>query len=113
MKFLPSFGVLFSGGFSLWVYVMWVKVCVQWCVWHYKNTGVTHHITPCGFLSSHLQSQWVISGAKFTCQKWRGTWPGVSAVSGVRVRKSCVSAKTDEMSTVQRLARSLTPSLSP
>lgn len=62
MKFLPSFGVLFSGGFSLWVYVMWVKVCVQWCVWHYKNTGVTHHITPCGVSgllvgqSSHVKS---------------------------------------------------------
>lgn len=31
-------------------------VCVRWCAWHllYKNTGVTHQITLCRFLLSHL-----------------------------------------------------------
>lgn len=62
-------------------------------------------------LISTLESmgKWV----KFTGQKLRGTCPGVSDVSSVRVRKSCVSANTEEMSTVQRLASSLTPSVSP
>lgn len=46
-------------------------------------------------------------------QKLRGTWPDGSEESSVHVRKSCVSANTEEMSTVQRLASSLTPSLSP
>lgn len=44
--------------FSMWVCVMWVEVRVLWCAWHllYKNTGVTHQITLCCFILSHLES---------------------------------------------------------
>lgn len=90
-------------------------VCVLWCAWHllYRNTGVTHHIALCCFLFFYLESPWFISGLKFTGQKLRGTCPGASVGSRVCVRKSCVSANTEDMRTVQRFARSLTPSVSP
>lgn len=115
MKF-PLFiqGFLVLSVFHVSNSVLQGKVCVLWCAWHllYKNTGVTHQTALCCFLVSPLQSvsySWV----EFTGQKLRGTCPGVSEVSSVCVRKSCVSANTEEISTVQRLASSRTPSVSP